>query len=126
MINEREHRILEDIERRMTAEDPALVLRLSGSDEWARWRLAWRRGMSVPVLVLVVMLSATGFALQISSLGVVFLLWGPRRWGATAGPGRSRARLTTAAPGYARARERGGNEAATSTDPAATTRWPRL
>ena len=88
MINEREHRILEDLERRMTAEDPVLALRLSGSDEWARWRSAWRRGMSVPVLLLVVMLAATGFGLQISSLGVVFLLWalvGGMRWLVLAG-----------------------------------------
>ena len=83
MINEREHRILEDLERRMTAEDPDLALQLSGRDAWARWRTAWHRGMRVPVLLLVVLLSLTGFALHISSLGLVFLLWalvGGMRW----------------------------------------------
>jgi lysylphosphatidylglycerol synthetase-like protein (DUF2156 family) len=75
MINEQEHRILADLERRMTAEDPGLALRLSGRDEWARWRSAWRWGMSVPILLLVIALSVTGFGLHISSLGVLFLLW---------------------------------------------------
>ena len=75
MINEREHRILEDLERRMTAEDPAFAARLSGKESPKRTQYAWRKCMSVPVLLLVVALSVTGFALGISSLGAMFLVW---------------------------------------------------
>jgi hypothetical protein len=38
MINDREHRILEDLERRTAADDPGFALRLAGFDPWARWR----------------------------------------------------------------------------------------
>lgn len=75
MINEREYRILEELERRMRAEDPAFVLRLSGGRPQSRLRAAWRIGTGVPVLLVVVALSLVGFALHVSSLGLVFLLW---------------------------------------------------
>ena len=40
MINDREHRILEDLERQVAAEDPDFARRLAGVDPWARWRRA--------------------------------------------------------------------------------------
>jgi Protein of unknown function (DUF3040) len=83
MINDREHRILEDLERRMTAEDPGFAQRLTGFDPWARWRTVWRRGMSVPVVLLVAVLAVVAFAIQVSSLGALFLVWalaGGFRW----------------------------------------------
>ena len=83
MINDREHRILEDLERRMTADDPGFALRLAGSDPWARWRRAWRLGVSAPVVFLVAVLSIIAFALHVSALGGLFLVWalvGGFRW----------------------------------------------
>jgi hypothetical protein len=83
MINEREHRILEDLERRMTAEDPGFAQRLGGLDPWARWRRAWQFAVQVPVVLLVVVLSVVAFALHVSSLGLLFLVWalvGGVRW----------------------------------------------
>jgi hypothetical protein len=83
MINDREHRILEDLERRMAAEDPGFARRLTGVDPWARWRRAWRFGVSVPVVLVVGLLAVVAFALQVSSLGVLFLVWalvGGFRW----------------------------------------------
>jgi|SRR4051794_16956159 hypothetical protein len=85
MINERENRILEALERQLSATDPALAERLAGNDPWARWRSAWRVAMSVPVLLLVAVLAVTAFELNVSSLGVSFLLWslvGAGTWGA--------------------------------------------
>jgi hypothetical protein len=83
MINDREHRILEDLERRMAADDPGFALRLAGFDPWARWRRAWRFGVSAPVLLVVSVLSIVAFALHVSSLGMAFLVWtliGGVRW----------------------------------------------
>ena len=83
MINDREHRILEDLERRMAAEDPGFALRLAGLDPWARWRRAWRFEVSVPVVLVVGLLAVVAFVLQVSSLGVLFLVWalaGGFRW----------------------------------------------
>jgi hypothetical protein len=83
MINDREHQLFEDLERRMTADDPALARRLRGDDPWARWRRAWLVGTSVPVLLLVVALTVVTFALHVSSLGSSFLIWalvGVLRW----------------------------------------------
>ena len=83
MINDREHRILEDLERRLAADDPAFALRLAGRDPWARWRRAWRFGVSVPVLLVVGVLAIVAFALHVSALGGLFLGWlfvGGVRW----------------------------------------------
>jgi Protein of unknown function (DUF3040) len=83
MINDREQRILEDLERRMAAEDPGFARRLAGVDPWARWRRAWRYAVSVPVVLLVGLLAVVAFTLQVSSLGVLFLAWalaGGLRW----------------------------------------------
>jgi hypothetical protein len=83
MINDREHRILEDLERRMAAEDPGFAERLRGLDPWARWRRAWRFGVSVPVVLLATVLAVVGFSLHVSSLGLLFLGWalvGAMRW----------------------------------------------
>ena len=83
MINDREHRILEDLERRLAADDPAFALRLAGIDPWARWRRAWRFGVRVPVLLLVGVLAIVAFALHVSALGGLFLGWvviGGVRW----------------------------------------------
>ena len=75
MINERERRILEDLERRMAAEDPGFADRLGGLDPWARWRYVWRFAVRVPVVLLAVVLSVVAFSLHVSALGVVFLGW---------------------------------------------------
>jgi hypothetical protein len=83
MINDREHRILEDLERRVAAEDPGFARRLTGVDPWARWRRAWRLGVSAPVVLLVAALSIVAFALHVSALGGLFLVWalvGGLRW----------------------------------------------
>jgi len=83
MINDRERRILEDLERRMAADDPGFARRLTGLDPWARWRRAWRFGVSAPVVLLVAVLAVVAFALQVSSLGALFLVWalaGGFRW----------------------------------------------
>ena len=83
MINDREHRILEDLERRLAADDPAFALRLGGFDPWARWRRAWRFGVSVPVLLVVCVLAIVAFALHVSAIGGLFLGWavvGGVRW----------------------------------------------
>jgi hypothetical protein len=83
MINDREHRILEDLERRTAADDPGFALRLAGFDPWARWRRAWRFGVSVPVVLVVGLLAMVALVLQVSSLGVLFLVWalvGGFRW----------------------------------------------
>jgi Protein of unknown function (DUF3040) len=83
MINDRDHHILSDLERQLTAEDPAFARRLAGLDPWARWRRAWHLGVSVPVVLLVAVLSITAFALQVSALGGLFLVWaliGGLRW----------------------------------------------
>ena len=83
MINDREHRILEDLERRMAAEDPGFARRLTGVDPWARWRRAWRFGMSVPVVLVVGLLAVVALVLQVSSQGALFLvgaLVGGFRW----------------------------------------------
>ena len=77
MINDREHRILEDLERRTAADDPGFALRLAGFDPWARWRRAWRFGVSVPVVLVVGLLAMVALILQVSSLGVLF---GGFRW----------------------------------------------
>jgi Protein of unknown function (DUF3040) len=95
MINERESRILEALERQTSAEDPAFAEWLAGVDPWARWRSAWRAAMAVPVLLLVAVLSVTAFALNVSSLGVSFLIWalvGAATWRARS---RHGARLLT-------------------------------
>ena len=96
MINDREHRILEDLERRMAADDPGFALRLAGVDPWARWRRAWRFGVSVPVVLVVGLLAVVAFVLQVSSLGVLFLVWalvGGLRWLARAERGQPRTTL---------------------------------
>jgi len=83
MINDREHRILEDLERRTAADDPGFALRLAGFDPWARWRRAWRFGVSVPVVLVVGLLAMVALVLQVSSLGALFLVWalvGGFRW----------------------------------------------
>jgi hypothetical protein len=83
MINERERRMLEDLERRTRAEDPAFAQRLGGRDTWGRWHSAWRTGTSVPVALLAVALSVVAFVLQLSALGVPLLVWamvGAVRW----------------------------------------------
>jgi hypothetical protein len=83
MINERERRELEELERRTRAEDPAFARRLGGRDPWARWRSAWRIGTAAPVVLLAAVLSAVAFVLQLSSLGLPLLIWalvGAVRW----------------------------------------------
>lgn len=83
MINDRERRMLAELERRTSAEDPEFALRLAGADPWARWRWSWRVGTSVAALLLVVVLAVASFALHISSLGLAFLVWalvGAVRW----------------------------------------------
>lgn len=75
MINEREHRMLDELERRMIAEDPAIALRLSGLRPPSSLRAAWRIGTSMPILLVVVAFSVVGFALNVSALGLMFLLW---------------------------------------------------
>lgn len=83
MINERERRVLEELERRMKAEDPAFAHRLGGGDPWGLWRSAWRTGTSVPVVLLAAVLSAVAFVLQLSALGAPLLVWalvGAGRW----------------------------------------------
>ena len=75
--------MLQELERRMSADDPALGRRLAGDDPWARWRSAWRIGMSVPVVLLAVALSILAFVLQLSALGIPLLGWallGALRW----------------------------------------------
>jgi Protein of unknown function (DUF3040) len=75
MINDREHRILEDLERQLAAEDPGFARRLACFEPWARWRRAWRLGVSAPVVLLVAVLAITAFALQVTALGGLFLVW---------------------------------------------------
>jgi len=96
MINDREHRILEDLERQVAAEDPGFARRLTGFDPWARWRRAWRLGVSAPVVLLVAVLSIIAFALHVSALGGLFLVWalvGGLRWLSSATPVAPRTRL---------------------------------
>jgi len=96
MINDREHRILEDLERQVAAEDPDFARRLAGVDPWARWRRAWRLGVSAPVVLLVAALSIVAFALHVSALGGLFLVWalvGALRWLSTTKPVAPRTRL---------------------------------
>lgn len=83
MINERERRVLEELERRMRAEDPGFAQRLGGRDAWARWRSTWRIGTSMPLVLLAAVLSVAAFVLHLSALGLPLLLWavvGALRW----------------------------------------------
>lgn len=83
MINERERRILEDLERRMAAEDPGFATRLGGLDPWARWRRIGNAGVSAPVVLVAAVLAIVAFALHVSALGALFTAWalvGAVRW----------------------------------------------
>jgi hypothetical protein len=81
MINERERRLLQEMARRTSAEDPAFARRLTRSlpspddDEWERWRSAWRAGTRMSILLLLVPLSLASFAMNVSSVGLLFLVW---------------------------------------------------
>jgi DUF3040 family protein len=48
MLNERDDRVLRDLEHWTNIEDPAFARRLGRADPWARWRSAWRHGTRVP------------------------------------------------------------------------------
>ena len=76
MLNERDDRVLRDLERWTSIEDPAFARRLGGgADPWTRWRSAWCLGTRVPVALLVAALALASFALHVSSLGLLFLVW---------------------------------------------------
>ena len=65
-----------DLERWTSIEDPAFARRLGGgADPWTRWRSAWCLGTRVPVALLVAALALASFALHVSSLGLLFLVW---------------------------------------------------
>lgn len=75
MLNERERRLLEALERQVSAEDPSFAHRLACCDPWTRWRAVGRWMRGVPALILAVTLAIAALALQLSSLGVLFLGW---------------------------------------------------
>ncbi len=75
MLSERERRLLEALERQVSAEDPGLARMLAGRDPSTRWRTIGRRMTAVPALVVVMALGISGFALHLSALGLLFLAW---------------------------------------------------
>jgi DUF3040 family protein len=87
MLNERDDRVLRDLEHWTNIEDPAFARRLGRADPWARWRSAWRHGTRVPVALVVAAVALAAFALHVSSLGLLFLAWaltGMVRWAVVA------------------------------------------
>lgn len=76
MLSEHDRRILEALERRTGAEDPALArLLAAGPQRWKRSRRLGRRMVTTPALVLAVALGITACALHVSALGCLFFLW---------------------------------------------------
>ncbi len=75
MLSERERRLLAMLERHASAEDPRLARMLAFRGPWWRWRTAGRYMISTPGLVLAAVLGFTGSALQLSSLGLLFIMW---------------------------------------------------
>lgn len=82
MINDRERRLLQELARQTAAEDPTFALRLTNNpppcadgDEWQRWRAAWAAGTRLRVLFLLVPLTLASFAMNVSSVGLLLLIW---------------------------------------------------
>jgi hypothetical protein len=75
MLSERERRLLEALGRQVSVEDPRLARLLTGPERQPFWRVAGRRSITTPALLLALVLAVTAASLHLSSLGWLFLLW---------------------------------------------------
>jgi len=76
MLSEHDRRILDALERRTGAEEPALArLLAAGPVRRTRWRRLGRRLITTPALVLAVILGISACSLHVSALGFLFFLW---------------------------------------------------
>ena len=74
MINEQERRILQELERRTEQADPEFARRLAEGVSASRWSVR-RVVTSTPMLLLVAVLSALAFVLNLGVLGGALLVW---------------------------------------------------
>ncbi|MDT7578115.1 MAG: hypothetical protein QOH17_4448 [Pseudonocardiales bacterium] len=83
MINERERRLLQEMALQTSVEDPAFAQRLTSvdplppadEDVWKHWRQAWRAMTRLRVLLVLLPLAVVSFALHVSSVGLLLLVW---------------------------------------------------
>jgi hypothetical protein len=83
MINERERRLLQEMALQTSVEDPAFAQRLTAvdplppedEDVWKNWRRAWGAMTRLRVLLVLLPLAVVSFALHVSSVGLLLLVW---------------------------------------------------
>ncbi len=73
MLNERERRVLDDLERRILADDPGFAGRMSGRGKRRDRRALLRRVTSAPVILLLLAAAVGSFVVQVSSIGWLLL-----------------------------------------------------